>query len=70
MIYLKYIIIIKKLSHMYSLSKYCWLTKYIDKKSSQITNQKDLIKMVGSKIMCARWHLGQVGQRPFEVLFN
>jgi hypothetical protein len=25
------------------------------------TNQKDLVKMVGSKLTCSKWHFGQIG---------
>jgi len=25
------------------------------------TNEKDLVKMVGSKMTCLEWHFGQVG---------
>jgi hypothetical protein len=31
------------------------------KKSSKKTNQKYLIKMLGSKSTCPKWHFGQIG---------
>jgi len=33
------------------------LSQWFNKK----TNQKDLVKMVGSKSICPKWHFGQVG---------
>jgi len=52
------------------LSQYCWLVKKIILKSNEKTNQKDLVEMPKCKTTCPRWHLGQVGYRPFGVPFD
>ncbi len=31
------------------------------------TNQKDLVKMVGSKLTCLEWHFGQVGHEGKKI---
>jgi hypothetical protein len=39
-----------------------WFSKRnLVKKSSKKTNQKDLVKMVGSKLICPKWNFGQIG---------
>ncbi len=42
------------------LSNFFWLIKNLIKKFNKKTNQKDLIKMAGSKSICPKWHFGQV----------
>jgi len=53
------------------LSKYYWLEKKKNpfKRTNQKDHEKDLVKIVKSKTTSPRWHLGQVGQGPFGVIF-
>jgi hypothetical protein len=40
------------------------------KKPSKKTNQKDPIKMVKSKMICPKWHFGQVGHEGKKTIWR
>jgi hypothetical protein len=42
----------------------------ISKKDNKKNHQKDLIKVVLSKITCLRWHLGQIKHGSFGAPFD
>ncbi len=36
----------------------------------KMTNQKDPIKMVGSKLICPKWHFGQIGHGGKKTIWG
>jgi len=41
-----------------------------EKNPVEKTNQKDLIKMVESKLTCPKWHFGQVGHGGKKTIWG